>query len=52
MVEIIVCEIACWLINKILIADLEQPAQANLKLKWRLQELLQNMPCHSGERIY
>lgn len=43
MVEIVVCEIACWLINKILTTDLAQPAQVHLKLKLKLQELLQIM---------
>jgi hypothetical protein len=43
MVEIIVCEIACWLINRILATDLALPAEVHLRLKSKLQESLQIM---------
>lgn len=50
MVEIVICEIACWLINKILSTDLAQPAQIHQKLKSKLQGLLQIMSTR-GEDI-
>lgn len=49
MVEIIVCEIACWLINKILATDRAQPAQVHLNLKLKLHELLQIMLERGGD---
>ncbi|KAJ5832383.1 hypothetical protein N7474_000694 [Penicillium riverlandense] len=41
ILEIIVCEIVCWLINKILSTELAQPAQDRLNLILKLQETLQ-----------
>lgn len=43
MLEIIACEIACWLAYKILPTDLAQPAQVQLDLSLKLQELRQIM---------
>ncbi|KAJ1709802.1 hypothetical protein NYO67_8003 [Aspergillus flavus] len=37
MVEIIVCEIICWLIKKIITENPDYPAEGRLKLKSRLQ---------------
>jgi hypothetical protein len=48
-VEIIVYEIACWLINKILTTYPAQPAQDYLNLKLKLHELLQIMSQRGGD---
>ncbi|KAE8411723.1 hypothetical protein BDV36DRAFT_273812 [Aspergillus pseudocaelatus] len=50
MVEIIVCEIVCWLINKVLAENPAYPAEGRLKLKSRLQYAAQIMS-RRGEEI-
>lgn len=47
-VEIVVYEIACWLINKILATD-QQPTQVCSNLKLKLHELLQIMSQRGGD---
>ena len=48
LLEIIVCEVVCWLINKILLRELLQPDQA-IKLKLKLQDSLQIMSMRGQE---
>jgi hypothetical protein len=48
-VEIIVHEIACWLINKVLTEYPEQPAHDRLNLGLKLHELLQIMSQRGGD---
>lgn len=50
MVEIIVCEIVCWLINKIITLDPDLPAEVRLKLGSKLQYAAQIMS-KRGEEI-
>ncbi|KJK66011.1 specific transcription factor domain protein [Aspergillus parasiticus SU-1] len=50
MVEIIVCEIICWLVKKILAENPAYPAEFRLKLKSRLQYATQIMS-RRGEEI-
>lgn len=50
MVEIIVCEIVCWLINKVLAENPAYPAEGRMKLKLRLQYTAQIMS-RRGEEI-
>ena len=49
MVEIIVCEIICWLINKILVEDPAYPAVGRLELTSKLQYTMQIMSKRGDE---
>ncbi|KAL2829672.1 hypothetical protein BDW59DRAFT_32495 [Aspergillus cavernicola] len=50
MIEIIVCEIICWLINKILAEDPAYPNEGRLKFKSKLQDAMKIMS-RRGEEI-
>ncbi|KAF7167043.1 hypothetical protein CNMCM5623_000517 [Aspergillus felis] len=49
MVEIIVCEIVCWLINKVLTEEPAYPAEGHLKLQSKLQYTMQIMSRRGAE---